>query len=493
MATLALQAQYSNIDLQKMLSVLKTEGDFVGLRYVHEQTQHRVVRNRKVENNLIQIERGVMVEVHVNGQIGYAGTSQLDMAGLQKAAQHARMLATDSAQIAKKSQALFSFSPKVRPPTKGRHQTNPQKNLDSMSVKELVDGLIKATQYLQVSEKIINTLAEIFIIESHHHYVTTAGADIEQKFLLLSDNYSVTAKNGNQTQRRSMNGPVARCSQRGLEILDWDRLYASCQRVGEQAIELLAAEECPVDQRDLILMPDQMLLQIHESIGHPLELDRILGDERNYAGWSFVKPDDFGKLQYGSSQMNVTFDPTVETEFASYAFDDCGAPATKEFLIKDGILQRGLGSLESQERLKTKGVANFRASSWNRAPIDRMANINLEPGTDSLEKMIASTESGILMESNTSWSIDDYRRKFQFGCEYARLIENGKLTRVVRQPNYRGTTTDFWNRLKMVGTPHEVGVFGSPYCGKGEPQQVIRVGHSSPPCLFSQIEVFGGG
>jgi predicted Zn-dependent protease len=235
-----------------------------------------------------------------------------------------------------------------------------------------------------------------------------------------------------------------------------------------------------------------MMLQIHESIGHPLELDRILGDERNYAGWSFVKTEDFGKLQYGSAVMNVTFDPTVPGEFASYAFDDNGNPAKREFLIQGGLLKRALGGLESQARSGIPGVANSRASSWNRAPIDRMANINLEPGSHSLAAMIASVERGVLMQSNRSWSIDDFRNKFQFGCEYAQRIENGKITRTLRNPNYRGVTVPFWKSLAKVGDRSTMGMYGTPNCGKGEPNQSIRVGHSSPACLFENIEVFGG-
>lgn len=179
-----------------------------------------------------------------------------------------------------------------------------------------------------------------------------------------------------------------------MEAFDWDGLYGECQRVGQEALELLTAEPCPTERLDLILAPDQMLLQIHESVGHPLELDRILGDERNYAGWSFVKPEDFGRLRYGSALMNVTFDPSVAGEFASYAFDDGGSPALRHYLIKDGLLLRGLGGLESQARLGLPGVANFRSAGWNRAPIDRMGNINLEPGSTSLEAMIASVKRG---------------------------------------------------------------------------------------------------
>jgi predicted Zn-dependent protease len=236
-----------------------------------------------------------------------------------------------------------------------------------------------------------------------------------------------------------------------------------------------------------------MLLQIHESIGHPLEIDRILGDERNYAGSSFVKLSDFGNLVYGSPLMNVSFDPHQVGEFASYNYDDLGIPATKEYLIKDGILLRGLGSIESQARSGILGVANARACSWNRPPIDRMANINLEAGTDSFNDIIRQIEYGVYMEANRSWSIDDYRNKFQFGCEYGKLIENGQLTKTIRNPNYRGITNPFWRSLKAVGSPETMGTYGSPFCGKGEPNQAIRVGHASPVCWFEQVEVFGGG
>jgi len=267
---------------------------------------------------------------------------------------------------------------------------------------------------------------------------------------------------------------------------------ARSQRVGEQALELLDAEECPTETTNLVLAPDQMLLQIHESIGHALEVDRILGDERNYAGWSFVREEDFGKLQYGSKVMNITFDPTVEHQFACYGFDDGGLKAEKQFIIKDGLLVRGLGGLESQERSGVPGVANFRSSSWNRAPIDRMANLNLEAGDSSYEDIISSVEHGIFMETNRSWSIDDYRNKFQFGCEYAKLIENGKFTKTLKNPNYRGISNPFWNSLKMVGNQDTFEMYGTPYCGKGEPNQSIRVGHASPTCLFENVEVFGG-
>jgi predicted Zn-dependent protease len=262
--------------------------------------------------------------------------------------------------------------------------------------------------------------------------------------------------------------------------------------VAADAMELLAAPNCPTGTMDVLLEPDQMILQIHESIGHPLELDRILGDERNYAGTSFVTQDMLGGCRYGSDLLNITFDPTVEVELASYGFDDDGTEARKTCLIEKGILKRPLGALTSQLRSGLEGVANSRASNWNRPPIDRMANLNLECGSSTMDEMIAGIERGILMRTNCSWSIDDSRNKFQFGCEWGRLIEDGRLTHLVCNPNYRGISATFWRSLKRVGNAATRAIMGSPWCGKGEPNQLVKVGHSSPACVFADVEVFGG-
>jgi predicted Zn-dependent protease len=239
-------------------------------------------------------------------------------------------------------------------------------------------------------------------------------------------------------------------------------------------------------------MPDQMMLQIHESIGHPLELDRILGDERNYAGTSFVTLDMFGAYRYGSSLLNVTHDPTNTAEFATFAFDDDGAPAGRDHLIREGLLLRPLGGTVSADRAGMPAVATARACSWNRPPIDRMSNLNLEPGSSTLAQMIESIDDGLLLCTNVSWSIDDSRNKFQFGCEWGQRIVSGRLGEVVRNPNYRGVSATFWRSLSMVGNSSTLEVLGTPFCGKGEPNQVIRVGHSSPACKFTEVDVFGG-
>lgn len=459
---------------------------WVGLRYYKETTQIRFVRNDRPEQNLVFEDQGVMIEVMVNGHIGYYGTSDFSTEGLDRAFSRA-LFTTQSASLRKN----FEFKKEQsRPIVQGRYQSPTLRPLNQMTPKEINDFLIEGTRALNVSKQIIDRSAKSYLIDTEILILSGTGTRIHQTFQKLALDLSASVSDGIESQNRSWNGAFARCFQGGAELFDLKQIQDAGKKIGSEALELLKAENCPTGSMDLILMPDQMMLQIHESIGHPLELDRILGDERNYAGSSFIQMQDFGKLQYGSVKLNATFDPGVRNEFASYSFDDSGNKAQKEFLIKDGLLVAGLGSLESQARSKIPGVANFRSASWNRAPIDRMANINLEPGSSSLEDLIASVDDGVLMHSNKSWSIDDYRRKFQFGCEYGQRIKNGKITGTVKNPNYRGTTVPFWNNLEAVGQTTES--YGTPYCGKGEPSQVIRVGHASPPCLFKNIEIFGG-
>ncbi|RPH60204.1 MAG: TldD/PmbA family protein, partial [Burkholderiales bacterium] len=311
-------------------------------------------------------------------------------------------------------------------------------------------------------------------------------------------NLEATAADQGRSQTRTLGGQYnGICRQGGLGALHGSGLVGGGARVADEAIELLHAPNCPSGARDLLLSPDQMMLQIHESIGHPLELDRILGDERNFAGTSFVAADMFGSYRYGSPLLNVSFDPDVPGEAASYGADDDGGAARRVRLIEDGILKRALGGELSQARARAlgwpvDGAAAARAGGWHRAPIDRMANLNLEPGDATMQSMIAAVEHGIWMQTNASWSIDDSRNKFQFGCEWGRLIEDGRLTAVVRNPNYRGVSATFWRSLAMVGDRSTTQVLGTPFCGKGEPGQIVRVGHASPACLFRAIDVFGG-
>ncbi|MBA3813300.1 MAG: TldD/PmbA family protein [Alphaproteobacteria bacterium] len=470
-------------NLLQRLNKIHHKVDWLGLREVKEITRNYIARNGKIEKNTTNIDHGCMVEVLLNGHFAYCGAANMTDEALQKACDRATLLAQHTA-----SWKTFPASLDHRPPSVGTYQTQTPFPLDKASPGEIMSLLINATIKMKVSDKIVNCIAHAMMIETEITLASSTGAHIHQQFSSLAPYLRATAQDGTEIQNRS----VSPCHQGGLELLNQAELATEAERIGREAVELLTAEQCPTGVYDVILAPDQLYLQIHESIGHPLELDRILGDERNYAGWSFVQLSDFGHLQYGSSLLNIVFDPTVVGEYASYHFDDAGIPATREYLIKDGLLLRGIGGIDSQKRGNIPGVSSMRAQSWNRPPIDRMANINLEPGNSSFSEMIGSVERGIYMTTNTCWSIDDYRNKFQFGCEYAKLIENGKLTKTIKNPNYRGVTAPFWNNLKMVGDASTFEVWGNTYCGKGEPNQVIRVGHATPPCLFGNVDVFGG-
>jgi len=473
----------SKFNLQDALSAIDIQADWVGLREVKESTTYRIIRDGNPQSNSRDTDHGVMVEVLANGQFGYYGCNNLDCGSIGKAAEKA----LQQAKAASKN-PLFEFTPEARPVTKGRFQSPFKQSVEALSAGKLNEIMLNAYHQLKVNDQIVSAHAMAMIIDTESKFVSSNGSDVEQNFLMVQSDYSAMANKGNIYQRRTDN----HCLQIGMEEFDEDMVLARANRVGEQALELLDAEDCPTETTNLVLAPDQMMLQIHESVGHALEVDRILGDERNYAGWSFVREADFGKLQYGSKIMNITFDPTVDNQFACYGYDDGGLKAERDFIIKDGLLVKGLGGKESQLRSGVPGVANFRASSWNRAPIDRMANLNLEPGDSTFDEIIAAVKHGVYMETNRSWSIDDYRNKFQFGCEYGKLIENGKLTKTLKNPNYRAISNPFWNSLKMLGNEDTFKVYGTPYCGKGEPNQAIRVGHASPVCLFENVEVFGG-
>lgn len=470
------------------LATLNLPADWIGIRVMREDRRQRSQRDGKPESNRRSRQQGAMVEVMVNGQLGYAATNHLAVDSLREAATQAFHQAKAAAPW-----QIHAFPPSIRPQVAGTYHSPVIKSLDSLNAADANDMLARICQGLKVADTIVQARASLSTYEIDTWLVSTSDTQVHQHFSLVTIDFGAIAQDGPIVQTRTYNGSSARCYQGGWEQLSQnDSFWESVYEVGEQAVELLTAADCPEMATTLVLAPDQMMLQIHESIGHPLELDRILGDERNYAGGSFVKPQDFGSLQYGSDLMNVTFDPTVEGEFASYAFDDTGAIAERQHLIRNGVLERGIGSTESQVRLDVPGVACARATAWNRPPIDRMANINLEPGDRSFKALIADIEDGVYMEANRSWSIDDQRYKFQFGCEYAKRIRKGKLAETLRNPNYRATTPQFWHSLVQVGDRDTWQVFGTPYCGKGEPNQTIRVGHGAPVCAFANIEVFGG-
>jgi len=462
------------------------DADFWSLRFVEETCESFSVQRNVQQPWAVSTDRGVMASVYAGGGYGYAATADMSPQGLRNALQRAQAWALGTARL-----ALIDSRTLPRPAPRGRY-VSPSFDRPLPSHSDWYAMLQRESLQAACDPRIVDWEALVDVLKATHRLITSEGGDVVQWHRYLYPSISVTAHADGVTQQRSLNGQRGMCQQGGVEILDRVGFAGSGRRVAEEALELLLAPNCPSGRMDVLLAPDQMVLQIHESIGHPLELDRILGDERNFAGTSFVTPDMFGTYRYGSEHLNITFDPTRPEELASYAFDDDGTAAERTFLIRDGILERPLGGAISQSRAGLPGVANARAASWNRPPIDRMANLNLEPGDATFDALVAGIERGVLLETNASWSIDDSRNKFQFGCERGRVIENGRLGHVVKNPNYRGISAEFWRSLARVGNAETVRVLGTPYCGKGEPSQTIRVGHTSPACVFTNVDIFGG-
>ena len=429
---------------------------------------------------------GAMVTVMHAGGLGYGATSDLTAGGIGAAIDEAVRWAARTA-----GRSVVDFRKVDMPHPTGEYAGPCETPWDSTSIEDKFDLLMSLSRRLKTDDKIVDWSASMGHGDREMLYLTTGGGRVYQHMHVTAPGLRVTASKGAEAQSRSFGGG-AYCRQGGLEVLQQFGFVDAPQTVADEALELLAADNCQAGTMDILLAPDQMALQIHESIGHPLELDRILGDERNYAGTSFVTLEMIGSYRYGSELLNVTFDPTRPEQLASYGYDDDGLAARREHLIKDGILERVLGGTISQARAGVAGVASSRADTWNRPPVDRMANLNVEPGGSTFDEMVASIERGVYMKTNRSWSIDDSRNKFQFGCQWGRLIEGGKLTRVVKNPNYRGISATFWRSLSAVGDEDTFEVLGTTNCGKAEPNQVMFVAHASPACVFSGVDVFGG-
>jgi predicted Zn-dependent protease len=460
--------------------------DFWTLRLTEQAYESISVRQGVMQPVFNQLARGALLTVVSGNGCGYAATSDLSPGGLKEALRQAREWAQQCSVL-----GLLLANDYPRPEGKASYETPVEQHWDTLPLDEKVALLQDANKALNIHDRIVDWQAYLGYRCDDVLFVSSAGAHIDQRFHYIHPGMVAVANEGSLTQIRTGGGSQG-SRQGGLEQLGLLGFPQAATSLAEEAVALLNADDCPQGVMDVVLAPSQMVLQIHESIGHPLELDRILGDERNYAGTSFVTQDMFGSYRYGSEQLNVTFDPNHTEQLASYANDDEGTPARREYIIRNGILERPLGGATSQARTGMPGVANARQADWFRPPIDRMANLNVEPGDQSLEELISRVEYGVYMETNRSWSIDDSRNKFQFGCELGHVIEDGELKGLVRNPNYRGISATFWRNLVDVGDEDSFEVQGVTNCGKGEPNQAIYVGHASPACRFSGVDVFGG-
>src|SRR5947209_15851520 len=365
----------------------------------------------------------------------------------------------------------------------------------SVSVEQNIDLLLAIDAELRSVEGI--TLAETNLNFSREEqwFLSSEGADIHQTKLSTGAGYAAYAFAGNEIQKRSYpNSFGGQWQNKGYELIEELKLLENARRIAEEAVALHKADQCPEGMFDIILDSSQLGLQIHESVGHPIELDRVLGMEANFAGTSFLTLEKLRTLRYGSKLVNVVAEARQQhgPGLGTFAYDDEGVQAQCTSIITKGLFTGYISSRETAHTIgETRSNGTMRAEGWNRIPLVRMTNISILPGEKPLtfEQLLADTDDGIYMETNRSWSIDDKRYNFQFGCEIGWEIKGGKLGRMFKNPSYSGITTEFWNSMDAICSRDQWTLWGTPNCGKGQPMQTMGTGHGAAPARFRNVKI----
>jgi len=353
-----------------------------------------------------------------------------------------------------------------------------------------IEHLLAATEPMRGHPRIHQVAGEISCYRQEKVFASTLGSFIEQTTTEMGGGIEAVALNGDELQRRTYPNPFGGDYQaEGWEFIERLQLPARGLTIRDEALALLDAPKAPAGRFDLIVGSSQLAMQIHESCGHPTELDRAMGLEISLAGGSFLQPPMLGNFRYGSDLVNIVADATIPGSIGSFAFDDDGVPAQRFHLIENGMFAGYLTGRDTAPVIGRASNGTVRAETAARIPIIRMTNINLEPGTTPLAEIIAGTKRGIYVDTNKSWSIDDLRLNFQFGCEVAYEIENGRIGRMLRNPLYTGTTPDFWRSCDAIGDRGSWQIWGLPNCGKGDPMQTMRVAHGAPAARFRNVEM----
>jgi TldD protein len=431
---------------------------------------------------------GLGVRVIVDGAWGFASTDDLSRQGILAAALKAVEIARASA-LAKKHDVQLAPETKTVDHWEGPCRIDPF----SIPVSSCLDLMLKVDAELHKVKNI--TLSEV-AMDFHRIeqlFLSSTGSEILQIKNQTGTGFVATSFAGNEIQRRSYpNSFGGQYQTKGYELVEELDLLGNAPRIAEEAAALHGCDQCPAGEMDIILDSSQVGLQIHESIGHPIELDRVLGTEANFAGMSFLTLDQLGTLKYASDIVNVVADatPAHGPGLGTFAYDDEGVPAHKTPVITEGLFTGYLTSRETAAAIgQERSNGSMRAEGWNRIPLIRMTNVSLLPGKGALEDLIADTDDGIYMETNRSWSIDDRRYNFQFGTEIGWEIKNGKRTRMLKNPSYGGITTEFWNSCDAICGPEEWTLWGTPNCGKGQPMQTMGTGHGASPTRFRKVQV----
>jgi TldD protein len=462
---------------------------YADCRVVTRTVQHLVAKNGAIVTVEVSEDEGLGVRVIAGDAWGFAGTDELNTLGAEATARHALRIARASARVARQPVRLAPA-----PALVGDYRTLVQRDPFEVSLDAKADLLMHTDAAMARVPRVTVREASLEFVREERYFASTDGSRLAQTIIESGGGLDAIATSDTEVQTRSFPNSFGRhqlCA--GWEAVEAFDLPGNAERIAEEAVALLTADVCPSGRMTVILDGTQAALQVHESCGHPTELDRVLGSEAAYAGMSFLTPDLLGSFRYGSEQVTMTADATRERGLGTFGWDDEGVPAQRALLVDRGIFSGYMTSRETAAVLGQESNGTMRADGWSRLPIIRMTNVNLEPGDSSLEEMIATTTRGVFLETNRSWSIDDRRLNFQFGTQNAWEIIDGKRTRLVRNALYRGVTPEFWGSCDAVAGPAEWQMWGVVNCGKGQPSQAMHVGHGAAPCRFQNVWVGPAG
>jgi TldD protein len=455
---------------------------YADARAVALRRQHVVTKNGQVDDLSDSESEGIGVRVLVNGAWGFAGEGRLH----HSAARDAALRAVEFARAApgRHETNLAPLEAKS-----GTYRTPMERDPFDVPLTDKIDLCLRADEAMR-RPKVNVTLAMVRAQREQKVLFSSDGVDVDQDIVECGGGIDAYASDEGVSQIRSYPSQHSGVSgQGGWEFVEGLGLDREAPRVGEQVVALLSARECPAGETTIVLSPEQAVMQVHESVGHPTELDRVYGTEAAYAGTSFISADDLGNLRYGSPTMNITSDATTPLGLGTFGFDDEGVPAQREAIVDEGVLRGFLTSRETAARIGAGIGGCMRADGWSRMPLVRMTNLHLEPGEGSLYDLLADVDDGLYLETNKSWSIDDKRLNFQFGTQIAWEIKKGKLGRMLRDATYTGVTPFFWGKLDAVAGPDEWRLFGLTNCGKGQPGQEAHVSHGASPARFRGVQV----
>ncbi len=473
--------------MDRALDLASVRGaQYADIRAVNNRTETVAVKDGVVEALNFADTIGFGVRTLVNGAWGFASSRELDTAEIDRVTALAVQIASASSLARGEP---VDLGPAVS--SQGSYQTPIQIDPFNVSLEDKLGLLLSADAEIANVDGVRVRRGNLTFIREQKWFASSEGAFTEQTIFETGGGIQVTAVGEGEVQLRSYPTSYGRQQQTaGWEaVLEWD-LPGNAQRVASEAVALLTADPCPPGiTTTLILGGDQVALQVHESCGHPTELDRVFGSEAAYAGTSFLTPEKLGSFHYGSQVVNLTAESQRPLGLGTFGWDDEGVPAQSTPLVKNGLFVGYLMSRETASRLGKVSNGCMRASGWNRIPIVRMTNVSLEPGAWDLEDLIADTDDGIFMETNRSWSIDDRRYNFQFGTEIGWEIKHGQRGRLLRNPTYTGITPEFWNSCDAVCSEKYWTMWGTPNCGKGQPGQIMHTGHGAAPARFRDIQV----